>query len=240
VTSQGVERFGHHNVVAATMRPASGMRGGMSRSRRECGKVMHSRLRLVLALAVLAAVAAGTTGEASTPGEPPAAQTTSGGVVAGHVTARPFAVAQTRPNGASAGYDCPVGRLCLYAGPNFGYPRAQLGSCGITELAAWGWQRRTEAVDNELAVNPFGSRQARAGVAAFVQRSGSADSSDDLRLLLSLDQDHRTMADLGAERNVTDYVYPLLRLTRMRRLRFASPGPATQAHRRPWSPSDDR
>lgn len=169
--------------------------------------MMHSGLRLVMALIVVATVAAATTGEAIPPGEPIAPQTTSGGAVLAHVTATPFVVAQTRPNGAPAGPDCPVGWLCLYAHPNFGYPRAQLGGCGITELAAWGWQRRTEAVDDALAINPFGSREARAGVVALVQRTGSGHSPNDLRLLLSLDQDHRTVADLGADRNTTDYVY---------------------------------
>ncbi|WP_204009144.1 peptidase inhibitor family I36 protein [Virgisporangium aurantiacum] len=61
-----------------------------------------------------------------------------------------FAVTARRPAGAAAGRDCPAGWLCLYAGPDFGYPRAHLRPCGSVELAPYGWSHRVRSVHSNL------------------------------------------------------------------------------------------
>ena len=168
---------------------------------------MTVRSRLVTALAAVAAVVAGCAGDTLAVRDRIAPH--SAGPVLANAIARPFVVVQQRAIGAPAGPDCPAGWLCLYASRNFGYPRAQLGSCGITLLAPWGWQRRTEAVDDELAVNPGGSAstEARAGTVAFVQHLGSGSSSTDFTIVLTLDDERRVVADLGSARGAADYVY---------------------------------
>jgi len=169
--------------------------------------MMTVRPRLVTALAALAAVAANCAGDTL-----PARHSVAphiGGLVLDNEIAQPFVVVEQRAIGAPSGPDCPAGSLCLYAGRNFAYPRAQLGSCGMTLLAPWGWQRRTEAVDDELAVNPGGSAstEARAGTVAFVQHLGSGSSSTDFTIVLTLDDERRVVADLGSARGAADYVY---------------------------------
>jgi len=168
---------------------------------------MTVRSRLVTALAAVAAVVAGCAGDTLAVRDRIAPH--SAGPVLANAIARPFVVVQQRAIGAPAGPDCPAGWLCLYASRNFGYPRAQLGSCGITLLAPWGWQRRTEAVDDELAINPrsSASKEAQAGAVALVQHVGSGTSSNDYTILLTIDHERRIVPDIGSARDATDYVY---------------------------------
>ena len=169
--------------------------------------MMTVRPRLVTALAALAAVAANCAGDTL-----PARHSVAphiGGLVLDNEIAQPFVVVEQRAIGAPSGPDCPAGSLCLYAGRNFAYPRAQLGSCGMTLLAPWGWQRRTEAVDDELAINPrsSASKEAQAGAVALVQHVGSGTSSNDYTILLTIDHERRIVPDIGSARDATDYVY---------------------------------
>ncbi|BFU45115.1 peptidase inhibitor family I36 protein [Krasilnikovia sp. MM14-A1004] len=49
---------------------------------------------------------------------------------------------------ALAAADCPSGWFCFYDHTNYGYPRGRLSDCGWQDLGAYGWNDRTESVDN--------------------------------------------------------------------------------------------
>jgi hypothetical protein len=46
--------------------------------------------------------------------------------------------------------DCPADTLCLYAGPNFGYPRITTTACGHLDLRWIGWARRPRSIHSNL------------------------------------------------------------------------------------------
>ncbi|GGN38133.1 hypothetical protein FHR83_005430 [Actinoplanes campanulatus] len=46
--------------------------------------------------------------------------------------------------------DCPAHTLCLYAGPDFGYPRVTTTACGHIDLRWIGWARRPRSIHNNL------------------------------------------------------------------------------------------
>src|SRR3954452_9897991 len=53
---------------------------------------------------------------------------------------------------AAGGYpDCPAQWFCFYDGPNWTYPRGKLSDCGWQDLGRYGWNDRTESVDNYTA-----------------------------------------------------------------------------------------
>jgi Peptidase inhibitor family I36 len=59
-----------------------------------------------------------------------------------------FVVTYALPNAITGYPDCPSGWFCFYDGYNWGYPRGRLSSCGWQDLAWWGWNDRTNSIDN--------------------------------------------------------------------------------------------
>jgi hypothetical protein len=105
------------------------------------------------------------------------------------------------------GPDCPAGWLCLNDGADFGYPRARFQTCGGVLLSWWGWNDRAESADHELIPKDPISPEARAGTVAFIATPAQGTNPQDYRRLFTLDDRHRTIADLGSSRNAVDFVY---------------------------------
>jgi hypothetical protein len=64
-----------------------------------------------------------------------------------------FVVTYAKPGATLAAADCPSGWYCFYDNTNWGYPRGRLSDCGWQDLGAYGWNDRTESVDNSTG-NP--------------------------------------------------------------------------------------
>jgi hypothetical protein len=59
-----------------------------------------------------------------------------------------FVVTYAMPGSVNASPDCPGGWFCFYDHTNWGYPRGKLSDCGWQDLGRFGWNDRTESVDN--------------------------------------------------------------------------------------------
>ncbi|WP_169789931.1 peptidase inhibitor family I36 protein [Actinoplanes subtropicus] len=100
-------------------------------------------------------------------------------------------VTLARDPNVRAAADCPSGWFCFYDGVNYTYPRGKLSSCGWQNLATWAWQNRIESVHYNMST----------GTVAFLNETGTTDT-----VLFTAGTNHRTIADVGTNRNKADYV----------------------------------
>jgi len=85
----------------------------------------------------------------------------------------PFTVTLTKPAGA-ASPACLPGWLCVYARPQFGYPRGRTRACGYLNLTRRGWFPHIQSAHTTLPAQP----PAQAEVRLFhVSGSPPADSN---------------------------------------------------------------
>ncbi|MEV0560974.1 hypothetical protein [Dactylosporangium sp. NPDC050588] len=85
--------------------------------------------------------------------------------------------------------DCPLGSVCFYDRPDFGFPRGEVHDCGWQDLSTFGWQDRIES-------------------AVFNRSHGLAQFFDSGTPLFSVGVGHRSLPDAGTEaRNRATQVY---------------------------------
>jgi len=92
--------------------------------------------------------------------------------------------------------DCPSGWFCFYDSINFGYPRGKLSDCGWQDLAAWGWQNRTESAHYNMST----------GSVAFINHAaGQANHNFDVAVF-AVGTSQTMIADTSPYRNTADHV----------------------------------
>lgn len=89
--------------------------------------------------------------------------------------------------------------MCLYAAPDYRYPRAANEACGYVDLRRIGWARRARSIHNNL---PGGAYEA--GTVAFYRVDGPEPSAATQHRVLTLDTTLRTTASTRPD---ADYLY---------------------------------
>lgn len=113
---------------------------------------MNRRTAVVAALIVAASLASAAYAAWPThpPAPPAASQLDSTGQGTFHRKDGVPLLTVTNKPATPASPDCPADTLCLYAAPDFGYPRVTTTACGHIDLSWIGWARRPRSIHNNL------------------------------------------------------------------------------------------